>query len=363
MSLYKRRWKQQDIWYFDLYDEHGRRLRRSTKTSNKKLAEKRMAEVLTQIEDGRWSEKQRERTVTFDEMLKRYLNECTNKASTIERKEGALKHLQAMFSGMTISEMTPETIVEYKLNRKKDRAADSTVLNEVRMLSNAFNTAIKTWRWCKENPVSQVKLGLKPGRVDRWLTQEEEKALLSKADGKMRGQLPEIIILGLNTGMSQEELINLKWQNINLPRKILITTREKTSVTRTIPLNNTAMTLLKEKAKVKSIAGYVFYNGANQRIDRAKLKQHFKKAVTDSKIDHFRFHDLRHTFATRLVQAGVDLYKVSKLLGHKDISTTQRYAHHYPESLRAGVEILDTYWHESVTQGSKQGAEGNNAAA
>lgn len=55
----------------------------------------------------------------------------------------------------------------------------------------------------------------------------------------------------------------------------------------------------------------------------------------------FRFHDLRHTFATRLVQAGVDLYKVAKLLGHKDIRMTQRYAHHYPESLRDGVEVLD----------------------
>lgn len=56
----------------------------------------------------------------------------------------------------------------------------------------------------------------------------------------------------------------------------------------------------------------------------------------------FRFHDLRHTFATRLVQKGVDIYKVAKLLGHKDVSTTQRYAHHYPESLRDGVEVLDT---------------------
>jgi integrase len=58
-------------------------------------------------------------------------------------------------------------------------------------------------------------------------------------------------------------------------------------------------------------------------------------------IEDFRFHDLRHTFATRLAQAGVDLYKIAKLLGHKDIKMTQRYSHHYPESLRDGVEVLD----------------------
>ena len=77
-------------------------------------------------------------------------------------------------------------------------------------------------------------------------------------------------------------------------------------------------------------------------IDAAKLKRAFIAAVEAAKIEDFRFHDLRHTFATRLVQKGVDLYKVSKLLGHSDVSTTQRYAHHYPESLRDGVEILDS---------------------
>jgi integrase len=60
-----------------------------------------------------------------------------------------------------------------------------------------------------------------------------------------------------------------------------------------------------------------------------------------AQIEDLHFHDLRHTFATRLVQAGVDLYKVQRLLGHKSPSMTQRYAHHYPESLRDGVEILD----------------------
>jgi site-specific recombinase XerD len=77
-------------------------------------------------------------------------------------------------------------------------------------------------------------------------------------------------------------------------------------------------------------------------IDAGKLKKAFISSVKEGKIENFRFHDLRHTFATRLVQQGVDIYKVSKLLGHKDISTTQRYAHHYPESLRDGVEVLDS---------------------
>ncbi len=71
-------------------------------------------------------------------------------------------------------------------------------------------------------------------------------------------------------------------------------------------------------------------------------------------IKDFRFHDLRHTFATRLAQAGVDLYKISKLLGHKDIKMTQRYAHHCPDSLRDGVEILEVDYN-LTTIGKKEG--------
>ncbi|MFQ5580850.1 MAG: site-specific integrase [Nitrospiria bacterium] len=71
------------------------------------------------------------------------------------------------------------------------------------------------------------------------------------------------------------------------------------------------------------------------------LRRVFLSALTKAGIEDFRFHDLRYTFATRLVQAGVDFYKVQRLLGHKTPSMTQRYAHHYPESLRDGVEILD----------------------
>jgi hypothetical protein len=74
----------------------------------------------------------------------------------------------------------------------------------------------------------------------------------------------------------------------------------------------------------------------------------FDKTVLKAGLEDFRFHDLRHTFATRLVQNGVDLYKVKELLGHKTLAVTMRYAHHYPESLRASVELLDSCY-KSVT--------------
>ena len=99
--------------------------------------------------------------------------------------------------------------------------------------------------------------------------------------------------------------------------------------------------------KVRDISGRVF------PIAESSLRKPFGKALEKAEIKNFHFHDLRHTFATRLVQNGVDLYKVQKLLGHKTIAMTMRYAHHYPESLRSSVEVLDTC-HNFVTIESRR---------
>lgn len=117
---------------------------------------------------------------------------------------------------------------------------------------------------------------------------------------------------------------------------------KKLRPTRVIPLNNTAVGCLKRLAKIQSMQGYVFFDEDGNPFSANCLKKVFKRAIKSSKVVHCRFHDLRHTFATRLVQSGkVDLYKVSKLLGHSSIEVTWRYAHHCPESLRAGVAVLD----------------------
>jgi integrase len=86
----------------------------------------------------------------------------------------------------------------------------------------------------------------------------------------------------------------------------------------------------------------VFPSEAQTRLNTSNISRSLHLALEKAKVTDFHFHDLRHTCATRMVQAGVDLYKVQRLLGHKSPIMTQRYAHHYPESLRDGVEALDT---------------------
>ena len=94
----------------------------------------------------------------------------------------------------------------------------------------------------------------------------------------------------------------------------------------------------------------MFTTSCGTRIDARNLTRAFYSALEKAEITNFRFHDLRHTFATRLAQAGVDLYKVQRLLGHKSPTMTQRYAHHSPESLREGVLILERHHPPALAQ-------------
>jgi len=354
MGLYRRKEKRKEspIWWM-CFVVNGKQYRRSTDTDDEKLAGKIFAKVQTQIVEGKWFDIDQTKNRTFDEMMEVYFSKIRDKQSTLERKKDALQHLEKFFGGWSLDKITAESVDDYKQARLDEGAADSTILNEVRLLGHAFNTV----KWARSNPVRDAKrIKLKAGRIDRWLTLEEEAKLLPKTKDKLNGELEDIVILDLNTGLGQEEILKLQWPQIDLSRKTFTTSREKTrrqrskrsgsngsddSNTRTIPLNKIACALLKECTMASEMSGYVFHDENGNMIKADKLKKTFRKAVKESGIAHFRFHDLRHTFATRLVQAGVDLYKVAKLLGHKDISTTQRYAHHCPESLRDGVKILE----------------------
>jgi len=94
----------------------------------------------------------------------------------------------------------------------------------------------------------------------------------------------------------------------------------------------------------------VFPHPGEQKVNFHTLRWAFdEKALKKVKIRNFRFHDLRHTFASRLAQQGVDPYTIQKLMGHKTFTTTQRYAHHYSESLRSGIKALDNFRQERVS--------------
>lgn len=317
---------------------HGRQVRRSTGTADRRLAEAILGKVRAQIIEGRFFETREETTRTFEELMERYLVEHVAKKSEPRHYRGYFNSLKAFFEGRTLAEITPKSIVEYKNRRYAAGLKPASINRELASLKKAFNLAVREWEWCSDNPVSKVSMERENNQRDRWLSVEEEARLLHGC----APWLHDLVMFALHTGMRMGEILELTWRGVDLSRRTVMVVRSKNGERRTIPVNETVMSVLRQKCKVRSLrTDLVFCSQVFTPMESGHLRRSFRLALGRAEIEDFHFHDLRHTFATRLVQAGVDLYKVQRLLGHKSPIMTQRYAHHYPESLREGVEILD----------------------
>jgi len=184
------------------------------------------------------------------------------------------------------------------------------------------------------------------------LSKDEEKRLLDNSPEWIK----QIIIFSLNTGLRLGELTGLEWSRVDISNKTILIDNSKNGEQRTIPLNKYALDVVTQRSRVRSLkCDYVFINRYGGKINPNSLRDAFRKILRKVEIDDFRLHDLRHSFATRLTQSDVDLYKISKLLGHKDIKMTQRYAHHCPDSLREGVEVLDVDYNLTTVEENEIG--------
>jgi len=360
MGLFKRG----RVWWM-CFTHNGERIQRSTNVKDRKLAEKIEAKVVTQLAEGKWFEKPVSTDKTLSDLLDKYVNEYStpNKApGTAKNDTCMVKDMKEFFGDKLLNKVTPSLISAYKTKCREEGLSAASINHRRTLLHQAFKLAVREWEWCQTNPVEKVSREKVRNERDRWLTLDEEKRLIEKSilfptlkdnETEPRYWLQEVVVFALNTGMRQDEILSLEWTAIDLFRKTVTVVKSKNGEKRTIPLNQKAFELLKEKSKVRHIrSSYVFTSEAGTKILRRNLLRAFYNVLDRAKIEDFRFHDLRHTFATRLAQAGVDLYKIAKLLGHKDIKMTQRYSHHYPESLRDGVEVLDKV--ATVLQQSKE---------
>lgn len=250
-----------------------------------------------------------------------------------------------------ISPKRVEDFKEYLLNKRKVK--NSTINKYLRVLSKMFNLGIDN-EIIRKNPVSKVVKLKEDNHKIRYLTQQEEKRLfnaiergyevLDRITRKKKISYPylylkPIIMVALQTGMRKGEILNLEWDNINFEYGFIDLLKTKTNRPRKIPLSTGLKAVLRT---IKQESKYVFTNPKTKTAYKDITKA-FKAVLQDAKIENFRFHDLRHTVATRLVEKNIDLFVVQDILGHSKITTTQRYAHPVPQRKLDAVEILDNY--------------------
>ncbi len=149
-----------------------------------------------------------------------------------------------------------------------------------------------------------------------------------------------MVLVSLNTGMRRGELFNLKWSSVNFITEIITVTGDtsKTSNTRHIPMHEEVMAVLKEWKKQSGKAPYVFPNQEGDRF--SDVKSAWLNLLQRAKITGFRWHDMRHDFASRLVMNGAPLNTVRDLMGHSDIKMTLQYAHLAPGTKAAAIALI-----------------------
>ncbi|MGC1838172.1 MAG: tyrosine-type recombinase/integrase [Candidatus Acidiferrales bacterium] len=291
--------------------------------------------------------------ITFGEFGKRYMEHAkTNKRSWL-RDQQMLEHLDDFFGKeRLLTDLMPVDIEGYKVRRRAG-VSGSTVNRELALLKRMFNLAITWDLFLGANPVRKVKFFREFNTGLRVLSPEEEKSLLQYASP----YLQDLIRFALNTGLRIGEIFSLRWLSVDLKRGILTVFAPKTEKLREVPINLETRTVL-EAWWLNRKNDFVFYNPETGKpfVD---LKGGFALACGKAEISGVTWHTLRHTFASRLVNSGVDIVTVKELLGHSSISVTMRYAHTNFDSKRSAVEKLDGFGDNLVTVRTKMQQSGS----
>jgi integrase len=219
-----------------------------------------------------------------------------------------------------------------------DGVGDVTINHELRLLRHAYNLGIRDWELVAESPFAKIKIPSGDVKRVRYLSQDEEASLMNV----LPQWLKPIVTIARESGLRLSNIINLEWSQINIFSKMIILETTKNGQPHSVPMTENVHNILKTLFMDKE-NGYVFGFGKDGKpLNRSWVGKSFRDACKDAGIKNFRFHDLRHDFCSKLVQNGADLYSVAGLAGHKDIKTTQRYAHLSPEKLRSTIQILNS---------------------
>lgn len=326
--------KKDNRWYIDYYRPDGRRKReivtipgidpaRVTRQDAKKALSIRKG----QIAEGKFDIAQTRIPILFDKLADRYFQYSKDNKRSWQRDLSSIKCLLTYFKGKALSQITPWLIEKYKSERKA-QVKLSTVNRELATLSNMLNMAV-AWKLIDSSPYKGVKHFRVNNTNLRILSEGEFHKLYAAASPWLR----PILLAAATTGMRRGEIINLKWDDVNLEEGFIFVRDSKNYESRTVTIHpklKEALLLLKDKRQ----NDYAF--GGKKTIIYA-----WTNALCKSGIPHCRFHDLRHTFASRLVMEGVDLVTVQELMGHKNINMTKRYSHPTPEHKKQAVERID----------------------
>ncbi|HCQ7755476.1 site-specific integrase [Citrobacter sp. 50677481] len=379
MSLFRRG----EIWYASYSLPGGKRIKESLGTTDKRQAQelhdKRKAELWRVDRLGEFPD------VTFEEACLRWIEEKSDKKS-LDTDKGRMGFWLEHFEGVRLKDITEARIysavsrmhnrsnleiwkARVEAARKKGKpdpvyvakpVTTSTKAKHLALMKAILRAAERDWKWLEKAPV--IKIPTVRNKRVRWLEKDEAKRLIDECPEPLKS----VVKFALATGLRRSNIINLEWQQIDMQRRVAWVNPEDSKSNRAIgvALNDTACRVLRDQ--IGNHHKFVFvHTKAGRRPDgsitpavrkmRVDDGRAWKSACKRAGIEDFRFHDLRHTWASWLIQSGVPLSVLQEMGGWESIEMVRRYAHLAPNHLTEHAKQIDSIFNDDVPNMSHEG--------
>ena len=351
-----RRRKDTGNWVSDFYYKGERIVRTLKFARTKKDAEQAEAVIMNQVFQQAYGFESKPDKRFEDFVVETFLPYSETNKRSFYYDVLICRVLVPAFRKKTLRQITPpmvEALKQEMLNKPTkhgQKRSPATVNRHLSALSKIFSLA-EDAGLIESNPCKRVRKFQLDNQRMRVLSADEEVRLFSELEGNEL--VTQIVLTALHTGMRRGEIFNLKWSDVDLDRGLIQVRVSKSNKQRLVPMNETVRLLL---GSIVRTSEFVFPSPkTNNRLNQ--IKTSFRKAVTRAALEDFRFHDLRHTAASRMAEAGASPFTLMKILGHSDIRMTSRYTHATDSAIRRAVENLDAnsqFSNELVTEQNRQ---------
>ncbi len=303
----------------------------STGYEDKKLAEAKYIKIRSEAQQTKDFKK--ESKITITELL---LWTNTNHWN-YKNWEAEVRPLLSLLGSHRARELGTQTLLDYRAKRLEQGVAKSSINRELALLKAAFNYAIDCEKLFS-NPVTKIEFfKCADNKRDKYANPDEKILLVNQSSGVMH----DVIIFALATGMRLGEIVGLKWDNVdfNLQQIKVISRKGDQIIIRYVPMFRQSLEVLSALSKDTE---YVFTDDFGRRLNESFVSHSFTRLVRATGVQggDFRFHDLRHTFASVFLMTGKPLAALQRILGHTKADTTNRYAHLSKEYLQASIDSL-----------------------
>jgi integrase len=341
MGIYKR----ENIFWMSYVANDGRRIRESTGVSDKAKALEFYYKKKTEIAEGKFLDKKVDKKIKFEQFADEYLEKYSKVENRAWKKSDwvYIRALKKFFSGFYLSGITKDTIARFKSEKKKEGTQNGGINRILACLKSIYNRAIEWEVYNGVNPMQGVKKLQEPSGRTRYLEREVLRNLLECCDERFK----PYVIIAVHTGLRLSEQLSLKWEHLDFKNQVISVYRTKNGKKRVLPMNEDMIIVFQSIQKQKD-SPYIFCDANGKPVVHVRCA--FDRAKKKANINDFHWHDLRHTTASHLAMAGVDLYTIKDLLGHSTITMTERYAHLSKSHKENAIAVLNGLLSDSTQQ-------------